>query len=188
MTTVLNVANLLTILRLILIPVFVTAIYYQRFISALAVFFIAAITDGIDGLVARHFNQKTHLGEILDPMADKLLLVTAFIVLSLPRFTLLPPIPFWLTAAAISRDIFIVLGALVINITTGFSQFRPSLPGKLNTLVQILTITAYLTANAFHLLQDLLPPVYYTTIAMTVFSGIHYIVHVNRLIAERDKK
>src|SRR5262249_56067855 len=97
MSSALTIANLLTVLRLILIPVFVTALYYQQFRSALAVFLVAAVTDGLDGLVARSFNQKTQLGAILDPMADKLLLVTAFVILSLPRFTLPPPLPSCLT-------------------------------------------------------------------------------------------
>jgi cardiolipin synthase len=183
MSSVLTVANLLTILRLILIPVFVTALYYQRFTWALGVFFAAAITDGLDGLIARSFNQKTQLGAILDPMADKLLLVTAFVILSMPRFTLTDPIPFWLTAVAISRDVIIVLAAAVINMTSGFSMFRPSVPGKLNTLVQIITIVFFLAANAFHLLIEYLPVVYYTTLAMAVFSGLHYIVHINRLMS-----
>jgi len=187
-TSVFTIANLLTILRLILIPVFVTCIFYQRFLLALAVFFVAAITDGLDGLVARAFNQRTPLGEILDPMADKLLLVTAFIVLSLPRFTVLPPLPFWLTAAVISRDVFIVLGALVINIVTGFSQFRPSIPGKINTLVQVVTIVLFLTANVAHLLEDWLPVVYLLALGMTVFSGLHYLLHVNRLMREKDSR
>lgn len=184
MTSVLTVANLLTILRLILIPVFVTALYYERFVWALGVFFAAAVTDVLDGIVARSFNQKTQLGAILDPMADKLLLVTAFIILSLPRFTLTEPIPFWLTATAISRDVFIVLGALVINMTTGFSRFRPSLPGKLNTLVQIVMIVFFLAANTFHLLTQYLPMAYYVTLGMAVFSGLHYIYHANRLMSE----
>ena len=184
MPPALTIANLLTVLRLILIPVFVTALYYQQFKWALAVFFAAALTDGLDGLVARSFNQKTQLGAILDPMADKLLLVTAFVILSLPRFTLTDPIPFWLTAVAISRDVIIVLGAAVINITTGFRRFRPSIPGKLNTLVQIATIVYFLMANAFGLLAEYLPVVFYATLAMAVFSGFHYIVHINRLMNE----
>jgi cardiolipin synthase (CMP-forming) len=204
MTSVFTIANLLTILRLILIPVFVTAIFYQKFLWALTVFFIAALTDGLDGLVARAFNQKTPLGEILDPMADKLLLVTAFIVLSMEWSTQLPPhgsssgiaplapLPFWLTAAVISRDIFIVLGALVINITTGLNRFPPSVPGKLNTLIQVLAIVAFLTANALHhypnlpQIDPLLPPLYYLTLGMAVFSGLHYIYHVNRNLSQRS--
>jgi cardiolipin synthase len=184
MSSVLTVANLLTILRLILIPVFVTTLYYERFIWALTVFLAAAVTDLLDGLVARSFNQKTQLGAILDPMADKLLLVTAFIILSLPRFTLTDPLPFWLTATVISRDVFIVLAALVINMTTGFSRFRPSIPGKLNTFVQIVMVVFFLAANAFHLLEQYLPAAYYITLGMAVFSGLHYISHVNRLMSE----
>jgi cardiolipin synthase (CMP-forming) len=184
MSSALTIANLLTVLRLILIPVFVTVVYYQRFTWALTVFLVAAVTDGLDGLVARSFNQKTQLGAILDPMADKLLLVTAFVILSLPWFTLTNPIPFWLTAVAISRDVIIVLGAAVINMTTGFSQFRPSIPGKLNTFVQIVTIVFFLVANAFNLLTEYLPVIYYATLAMAIFSGLHYIAHINRLMSE----
>jgi cardiolipin synthase (CMP-forming) len=184
MSSALTIANFLTVLRLILIPVFVTALYYQRFSWALAVFLVAAVTDGLDGLVARSFNQKTQLGEILDPMADKLLLVTAFVILSLPRFTLTDPIPFWLTVVVISRDAIIVLGAAVINMTTGFSRFRPSIPGKFNTLVQIVMIVFFLVANAFGLLAEYLPVAYYATLAMAVFSGLHYIAHINRLMSE----
>lgn len=188
MSSVLTVANLLTILRLILIPVFITAVYYQHFTAALGVFLVAAITDGLDGLAARLFNQKTQLGAILDPMADKILLVTAFITLSLPRFTLTLPIPFWLTATAISRDVFIVLGATVINMTTGFSDFRPSVPGKINTLIQILTIVHFLVANAFGSLAGYLWVSYYLTLGMAVFSGLHYIPHVNHLMSEKPQK
>lgn len=184
MPTALTFANILTILRLIMIPVFVTALFYQRFTWALGVFLFAAITDGLDGLVARNFNQKTQLGAILDPMADKLLLVTAFVVLSMPHFTVTPPIPFWLTIAAISRDAFIVVGALVINIATGFSRFRPSLLGKINTIVQVLTIVAFLAVNAFGLHQNVLVVCYWACLAMVVLSGLHYIVHVNRLMSE----
>ena len=184
MSSVLTLANVLTVLRLILIPVFVTTVYYRRFTWALAVFFIASVTDGLDGLVARSLNQKTQLGAILDPMADKLLLVTAFVVLSLPGFTLTPPIPFWLTAAAISRDVFIVLGALVINMVIGFSRFRPSTPGKLNTLVQLAMIVFFLTANAFDFYPEYLPAAYYVTLGMAIFSGLHYIFYTNRLVNE----
>jgi cardiolipin synthase (CMP-forming) len=188
MLSVLTAANLLTVLRLILIPIFVTTLYYQRFVWALFIFLTAAITDGLDGLLARSLNQKTHLGEILDPMADKLLLVTAFIILSMQRFTTITPIPFWLTATAISRDVFIVLGALVINIATGFSKFRPSLPGKINTFVQILMIVVFLISNAFDLNPTLLLIMYYATLAMAIISGLHYILHVNRLINENQEQ
>jgi cardiolipin synthase len=188
MSSVLTVANLLTVFRLILIPVFVTALYYQRFTWALGVFFAAAVTDGLDGLAARSFNQKTQLGAILDPMADKLLLVTAFVVLSSPRFTLTAPIPFWLTAVAISRDVIIVLAAAVINMTTGFSKFRPSILGKLNTFIQIVMIVFFLVANAFQRLANYLPVAYYATLGMAILSGLHYIAHINKLMNEDQER
>lgn len=186
MTSVFTAANLLTTLRLILIPIFVSAVCYQRFLPALAIFFAAALTDGLDGLVARTFNQRTPLGEVLDPLADKLLLITAFITLSLPGHSLLPPLPFWLTASVISRDIFIVIGAVVIRLTTGWSRFPPSIPGKLNTLVQVLTIVIFLTTNVLHLqypdldFERWLLVIYYPTVAMAIISGLHYIHHVKR--------
>ncbi|MGH9801822.1 MAG: CDP-alcohol phosphatidyltransferase family protein, partial [Blastocatellia bacterium] len=123
---------------------------------------------------------------ILDPMADKLLLVTAFIVLTLQDFAKTPPIPFWLTATVISREVFIVLGAVVINMTTGFSSFRPSVPGKLNTFVQITMIVFFLSANAFNLFTRFLPLAFYVTLAMAVFSGLHYVWHANRLMSEQE--
>ncbi len=184
MSSILTLANLLTILRLILTPVFVTALYYKNFGYALAIFFASALTDGLDGLAARSLNQKTQLGEILDPIADKLLLVTAFIVCSMQQFTLLTPIPFWLTATVISRDIFIVVGAMVINMVTGFSSFRPSLAGKISTVVQLCAITIFLTVNALGWGANYLIWVYYLTFGITVFSGLHYIFHANRLMNE----
>ena len=185
MSSVFTLANLLTILRLLLVPVFVMAVYYQHFGWALALFVTAAITDGLDGLVARAFNQKTELGAILDPMADKLLLVTAFIILSLHGFTLTSPVPFWVTVAAISRDVFIVLGALVINVSTGFSNFRPSWPGKVNTFVEFFMIVLFLATNALRWPERFLFPAFVITFGMCVFSGIHYIFHVNRQMNEK---
>src|SRR3954454_5304448 len=111
---IITVPNLLTVFRMVLIPVFVSLLFYQRFLLALGIFVIAGVTDGLDGLLARRFNQKSQLGTILDPIADKLLLVTAYIVLSLPQISPNPiprhfPVPFWVTAAVISRDLFIVI-------------------------------------------------------------------------------
>src|SRR5829696_7536607 len=145
---IVTVPNLLTIFRMVLIPVFVSLLFYQRFYWALAVFILAGVTDGLDGLLARRFNQKSQLGTILDPIADKLLLVTAFVTLSLPSVmsrSMLPPphvdlhlpVPFWVTTAVISRDVFILVGAAAINIVTGFRNFRPSRLGKANTVIQI---------------------------------------------------
>ncbi|HYY43241.1 MAG TPA: CDP-alcohol phosphatidyltransferase family protein, partial [Pyrinomonadaceae bacterium] len=145
---IITLPNFLTVIRMVLIPVFVILLYYQKFGFALAVFVTAGVTDGLDGMLARRFNQKSQLGTILDPIADKLLLVTSFITLSMPSImtrSAIPspygnlhlPVPFWVTTAVISRDVFILVGAAAINIVTGFRNFRPSWLGKANTVVQI---------------------------------------------------
>jgi cardiolipin synthase len=187
---IITLPNLLTIFRMALIPVFVISLFYQKFELGLLVFVVAGITDGLDGLLARRFDQKSQLGTILDPIADKLLLVTAFIVLSLPSISPQPrpshfPIPFWVTATVISRDVFIVVGASAINIMTGFKGFRPSWLGKASTTVQILAIIAILIAAIFPGGSGYYLPTIYTTVtAFAVFSGLHYIFFVSRLINE----
>jgi cardiolipin synthase len=183
MTELVTLANIVTASRMMLIPVFVTFIFYQRFTAALIIWVIAGLTDLLDGFLARKLHQSTSLGVILDPMADKLLLVTAFVVLSMPYFEF-QPIPFWLTTVVISRDVFIVVGALMMFITTGFRRFRPSLPGKLNTLVQLSLITTFLVVNMLGDHTQYLLPLYYLTLAMAIVSGIHYIFHATRLLNE----
>lgn len=179
-----TIANLLTILRMILIPVFVSLVVYQQLIWALCVWILAGLTDLFDGLLARKLNQTTSLGVILDPIADKLLMATAFIVLGM-KSVLNDPIPFWLTATVISRDVFIVVGALMIFIKTGFRNFRPSWPGKINTVVQLILITAFLTNQIVGGYADFMRLLYYITFVMAVFSGLQYIFHATRLLNEQ---
>lgn len=188
---IVTLPNLLTVFRMVLIPVFVSLLYYQRFAYGLLVFVTAGITDGLDGLLARRFDQKSQLGTILDPIADKFLLVTAFVVLSMPSILHKAehlPVPFWVTAAVISRDVFIVVGAAAIYIVTGFRNFRPSTLGKINTTVQIIAVVAILTAASIPYLRGLyLPTVYTTVFAMALFSGAHYVFFASKLLTE-DKK
>lgn len=190
---IINLPNLLTMFRMVLIPVFVSLLFYQKFGWALAVFMLAGVTDGLDGLFARRFDQKTQLGTILDPIADKLLLVSSFIVLSMPSISPQPlprhfPVPFWVTAAVISRDIFIVVGAAAINIVTGFKSFRPSWLGKVNTAIQILAIAAILAAASVPAARGYLPTVYTTVFAFAVFSGVHYVYFASRLLGEERRQ
>jgi cardiolipin synthase len=183
-----TVPNLLTIFRMVLIPVFVTLLFYQRFVWALAVFVVAGLTDGLDGLLARRFQQQSQLGTILDPIADKLMMVTAFIVLSMRSVFPAPlpshlPIPFWVTITVISRDVFIIVGAAAINIMTGFRGFKPSLLGKLNTTVQIIGIaTIMFAASVPYYTGYYLPTVYAILFAGAAFSGLHYIFFISKLM------
>ncbi|HKQ99490.1 MAG TPA: CDP-alcohol phosphatidyltransferase family protein [Pyrinomonadaceae bacterium] len=185
--------NLLTMFRMALIPVFVSLLFSRKFGWALGVFILAGITDGLDGLLARRLNQGSQLGTILDPIADKLLLVTSFIVLSIPVISPQPlprhfPVPFWVTVAVISRDVFIVVGAAAINIVTGFRHFRPSWLGKINTTVQILGIAAILIAASYPSLSGYLPTVYTTVFGFAVLSGVHYIFFASRLLNEERRQ
>jgi len=191
---ILTVPNMLTVFRMVLIPVFVTLLFYQRFILALAVFVLAGLTDGLDGLFARRFGQQSQLGTVLDPIADKLMLVTAFIVLSMRSVFPQPlpghlPVPFWVTVAVISRDVFIIVGAAAINIMTGFRGFRPSWLGKLNTNVQIVGVAAIMfAASVPYYTGYYLPTVYAAVFAMAVLSGLHYIFFASRLMNEDRKQ
>jgi cardiolipin synthase len=175
---------------MVLIPVFVSLLFYQRFLLALAIFVLAGVTDGLDGLLARRFNQKSQLGTILDPIADKLLLVTSFVVLSMRSVFPQPlpphlPVPFWVTVAVISRDIFILVGAAAINIVTGFRGFRPSMLGKINTAVQIFAIAAIIfAASVPHGTGYYLPTLYTTVFSFAVLSGAHYVFFVSKLVNE----
>ncbi|HMO82002.1 MAG TPA: CDP-alcohol phosphatidyltransferase family protein [Pyrinomonadaceae bacterium] len=187
---ILTVPNLLTFLRMALIPVFASLLFYGNSGWALTVFVIAGISDGIDGFLARKFKQESELGTIIDPIADKLLMTTAFVVLSLPgvmepvRFL---PIPFWVTAAVIGRDVLILTVAGAINIMTGFKGFRPSWLGKLSTFVQVIAVTLVLVA-AVSGYSFYLPTVYFIVVLLAVISGIHYIFQVSRLMKEEEEE
>jgi len=178
---------------MVLIPVFVSLLIYRRFGFALAVFILAGITDGLDGLMARRFDQRSQLGTILDPIADKLLLVTSFVVLSMRSVFPQPvpshlPIPFWVTVAVISRDVFIIVGAAAINMVTGFRGFRPSMLGKINTTVQIVAIgIIILAASVPYGTGYYLPTLYTTVFSMALLSGAHYVFFVSKLLNEERK-
>ena len=134
--------NLLTLLRLFIIPFLVIEILDGRFRSAFALFILAGISDGLDGVLARWLSQRTTLGLYLDPIADKLLLSTLFIVL-----THVGLVPRYVTVLVFSRDLGILLIATLLFATGTLRNFRPSLLGKLNTLLQIVTLVIVLLAR-----------------------------------------
>ncbi len=184
--TNLTIPNLLTLLRILLIPVFVWAILDLNFTLALIVFFIAGISDGFDGFLARRLNQQSQLGQWLDPIADKLLLTITCLVLTLPDKGY-QPLPIWLTVAIIIRDIGILIVALSIRHLTGFSDFKPSKPGKLNTVLLLTTVLAFLITNSIKRYTEYLIGFYWLDLVMIIFSGLHYIYFVNQeLIAYRQ--
>lgn len=189
MNAVLTIPNLLTFLRMALIPVFASLLFYGYSGWALVVFVAAGLSDGIDGFLARRFKQESELGTIIDPIADKLLMTTAFIVLTMPN-VLQParhlPVPFWVTAAVIGRDVLILTVAGAINVMTGFHGFKPSWLGKLSTFVQVLAVTLILFAAVFGF-SFYLPTTYFIVVLLAAVSGFHYIFHVAKLMKMEEK-
>ncbi len=139
-----TVANLITILRFVLVPAVVLALLQSRVDLAFAGFLIAGISDGVDGFVARHFNQRTELGAYLDPMADKLLLVSVFVVLGF-----MGELPLWLVITAVSRDALIVAAVLLAAIMGKPVTVKPLYVSKANTAVQIILAGLVLAELAF---------------------------------------
>jgi cardiolipin synthase len=180
--TALTAANQLTLLRMLLIPAFVILVVYGHLGWALLVFVTAGITDGLDGLIARLSGQKTSLGAWLDPMADKLLLVTTFIVLTLPGLNLANRLPTWLTICIISRDIVIVLTVAVVNLAIGPRTFRPSIYGKIATATYIVTAVAAMLFNYLGYHSVIVDVGIYASLAITLISSFHYIWHARRII------
>ena len=182
--TGLTPANQLTLLRMLLIPAFVILVIYGELGWALVVFMTAGITDGLDGLLARWSGQHTTLGAWLDPMADKLLLVTTFIILSLPGLGLVNRLPVWLTVCIISRDVVIVLTVAIVNLAIGPRTFRPSIFGKIATATYILTAVAAMLFNYLRHRSVIVDAFVYASLAITLVSSLHYIWHAARIIDE----
>jgi CDP-diacylglycerol--glycerol-3-phosphate 3-phosphatidyltransferase len=140
-------ANKITILRILLIPFFVVEVLYyvkggneiNRLLAILS-FALASIFDGVDGYVARHYNQRSELGAILDPLADKLLLVSGIVVLSFEHQPRLESIPLWLTVTVIGRDVLLLAGLVVIQVIVGKIKVRPRLLGKIATVLQMIVV------------------------------------------------
>jgi cardiolipin synthase len=174
-----TIPNLITAFRIILAPVFVIYLINDRLSSALVVFLICMISDGIDGMVARIFNQKSRLGAYLDPLADKTLLVTAFVLLGVRGY-----LPSWLTVTAIARDVMILLGVLVFHLNRLEIRIRPSVVSKINTCFQFITLSMVLLKGFVLLPSTIYAALYYTTAAFTIISGLHYMQYGLRAMGE----
>jgi cardiolipin synthase len=184
---VLTFANQLTLLRMLLIPAFVILVLYGYLGWALIVFVTAGITDGLDGLIARLSGQKTTIGAWLDPMADKLLLVSTFVVLTLPGLELSNRLPTWLTVLIISRDVGIVLTVAIINLAVGPRTFRPSMFGKAATAIYILTAVFAMLFNYLRYHSIVVDVFIWASLAITLISGFHYIWHAARMMDAPSK-
>ncbi len=185
MNTWLTAPNQLTLLRLVFVPLIVIAVIDGRYGWALTLFLAAGISDGLDGLLARMLNQRTVLGQYLDPIADKLLMSTMFLVLSIMH-----QIPWKFTVLVFSRDLCILVTCAVLYATSLVRDFRPSVFGKANTLSQVVAI--------FFVLLDQVKDaswIYYArhiglwcTFALTLISGIHYALRTGQQVRESSAR
>ena len=180
-------ANKITVIRILMIPIFVTlAIYYGESIqeghpqdwmrfTAIAVFLLAAVSDGLDGYVARRYNQRSTLGAILDPIADKGLLLSGIITLSISNWSQVDPhygkFPAWFPVLVISRDAVILFGSAVLHILNGKVRVRPSWTGKVATVLQMAAI-------AWVMLQMRIIPLLYVVCAAGLFTLVSGIIYV----------
>jgi cardiolipin synthase len=165
-----NVPNSLTLLRILLIPVFINFLIYEQYHYALVVLLVAGITDGLDGTIARVANQRTELGAYLDPLADKLLLTSGFITLSVLHL-----VPLWVVIVIVSRDIILLTGTLLVRITESSVEIAPTLLGKGTTLMQLLYVILVVLYCARRLDLSQTQPVLYLMVLFTVLSGFHYL-------------
>lgn len=165
-----GLANWLTVIRIVLIPVFVILLVYRRVAGALVVFIFASLTDTLDGYIARTRGRQTRLGAFLDPMADKLLITASFITL-----TTLKMLPFWITAVVISRDLLLILGTALVHVSGGQVHPSPTLLGKATTALQMATVLSAMLSRYFDAAAALKGGFVWTTAVLSAASGIQYL-------------
>jgi cardiolipin synthase len=186
----LTLANQLTFLRLVAVPFFILAVLEARFGVALSIFIAAGVTDALDGLVARVFRQRTALGAYLDPAADKLLLTSAFVLMTkYPNLFQAIPMtnrfPIALTILVISRDVLIVAIAIMLSLAYGRSRFHPSIWGKITTGAELVTTGIVLLCNHLGRTHPIVPIAIGTTLALILISGFHYLWRTVRQVREK---
>jgi cardiolipin synthase len=174
-----TVPNLITTIRIILTPIFIIYLLNGEYVSGLFVFIICVLTDGADGTVARLFSQKSKLGSYLDPLADKLLLVSAFIVLAVIGF-----LPAWLTVLVITRDILIMIGVMIFYLYGQRITVRPYISSKIATCLQFITVITALSKEYLSSYAGLFPYLFYTTALFVIMSGLQYMHYWFRIMGE----
>ena len=174
-----TIPNLVTAIRIVLAPVFLIYLINSQFLAALIVFLICAVSDGLDGALARVFNQKSKLGAYMDPLADKLILVAAFVALSI--IGILPP---WLAVTVIARDMMILLGISVLFLNRLEVIIKPSFLSKMTTWAQFVTVLIVLSEYYLPTIPILYPYIFYLTGLLTISSGLHYMYRGFKMIGE----
>jgi cardiolipin synthase len=172
-----NLPNYITLFRVILIPFFINLMIYGYYREALLVFVVAGITDALDGMIARLTRKKTELGAFLDPMADKLLILSAFVTL-----VLLDKLPVWLVIIVVSRDAILVLGSLIIYVMTHTIKIQPTFIGKLTTVMQLVVVTLSLVLMNYGTEMGIMTVLQWATAGITIASGSQYVLRGIKMV------
>jgi cardiolipin synthase (CMP-forming) len=167
----LTIPNLITLARILLTPLFIILLIQKRYQPAMWIFILAGLSDLADGLIARRWQQKSPLGTFLDPLADKLLMGSSFVTLSISHL-----IPSWLTVIVLSRDLVLILGVMLLKLTNFPVVVHPSLAGKLSTTTQVVTVLLVLVAQSWPISPVFLEALFWLTGGLTAISGTHYIL------------
>ncbi len=175
-----NIPNTITLIRVVLIPFFINLMIYGYYREALIVFLVAGVTDALDGMIARLTKTKSELGAFLDPMADKLLVVSSFVTMAL-----LDKLPIWLVIIVVSRDVILALGSMVIYFMGRDITVRPSLVGKATTFFQLVVVGVSLIVLNYGAEPAMMPMVqgiFWVTAALTIASGVQYVVRGMKIV------
>jgi cardiolipin synthase len=185
-----TIPNLLCLLRMGLVPLFIITLVNGDPRKALLIFVVAGVTDALDGFIARFWNQQSLLGAYLDPIADKILLTSAYVVLSIPSLNHGTQIPLWVTILVIARDVLLVVVALVLYLAAGVRKFPPTILSKINTVLQVAAVALVLVSGTLpdnRFIEMAAVTSLYLVAGLTLASGLDYVYRMARLEKKADK-
>ena len=175
-----TIPNIITMIRILLTPIFVIYLINDQLLNGMIILVICGVSDGLDGLIARVFKQKSRLGSYLDPLADKIILVSAFIALSIRGF-----LPSWLSVTVISRDVLILIGVIILYITGVDLNIKPVFSSKITTCFQFATVIAVLSGEYLTPFQEYYVYLYYATAIFTIISFLQYLYQWLKMIGDK---
>ena len=178
-----TIPNIITMIRILLTPVFVIYLINDRLLTGLVILVICGLSDGLDGLIARVFNQKSKLGSYLDPLADKIILASAFIALSIRDF-----LPSWLSVVVISRDVLILIGVIILYLTGVEINIKPAVSSKITTCFQFLTVITVLAKEYLDSYHDYYDYLFYITALFTIISFLQYLYQWLKMMVDKTEK
>ncbi|MGD9158924.1 MAG: CDP-alcohol phosphatidyltransferase family protein [Desulfobacteraceae bacterium] len=178
-----TIPNIITMIRILLTPIFVIYLINDQLLTGLVILVICGVSDGLDGFIARVFKQKSKLGSYLDPLADKIILMSAFIALSIRGF-----LPSWLSVTVISRDVLILIGVIILYLTGVDLNIKPVISSKITTCFQFTTVIAVLAREYLIPYQDYYIYLYYVTALFTIISFLQYLYQWQKMMADKPDR